>query len=163
MQCWTLRCFAGLDRTFIGFTPWFGRLCWWVQELCICCHVIDLYWLRTLSPDIPLPKSVVVHGFIAGADGRKMPPPWDNQWIKCDLSEKEGRCFHLKGAFRKGPKHLPVSSFSPYFHARILSGYIGIARSKSLGNVVDPHDMLGPHRPRQPWYMSRIVTLYEAR
>mmetsp|Transcript_1624 Transcript_1624/g.4109 ORF Transcript_1624/g.4109 Transcript_1624/m.4109 type:complete len:683 (-) Transcript_1624:126-2174(-) len=58
-------------------------------------HVVgkDIHWFHTviwpamlMSAGIPLPKSVVVHGFIAGADGRKM--------------------------------------------------------SKSLGNVVDPHDML---------------------
>lgn len=58
-------------------------------------HIVgkDIHWFHTviwpamlMSAGIPLPKSVVVHGFIAGADGRKM--------------------------------------------------------SKSLGNVVDPHDML---------------------
>ncbi|CAE7753219.1 metG [Symbiodinium sp. CCMP2592] len=58
-------------------------------------HIVgkDIHWFHTviwpamlMSSGIPLPKSVVVHGFIAGADGRKM--------------------------------------------------------SKSLGNVVDPHDML---------------------
>ncbi|CAK9024443.1 unnamed protein product [Durusdinium trenchii] len=72
-------------------------------------HVVgkDIHWFHSviwpamlMSADIPLPKSVVVHGFIAGADGRKM--------------------------------------------------------SKSLGNVVDPHDMLD----KAPcdtlrWYMCR--------
>jgi len=72
-------------------------------------HVVgkDIMWFHSviwpamlLSAGVPLPKSVVVHGFVAGADGRKM--------------------------------------------------------SKSLGNVVDPHEMLNKY-PADTirWYLCR--------
>merc|ERR1740117_123903 len=31
-----------------------------------------------MSAELPLPKSVIVHGFIAGPDGRKMSKTWNN-------------------------------------------------------------------------------------
>ena len=75
-------------------------------------HVVgkDIHWFHAviwpamlMSAGIALPKSIVVHGFIAGADGRKM--------------------------------------------------------SKSLGNVVDPHDMLDKFPcDTLRWYLCREAT-----
>mmetsp|Transcript_104251 Transcript_104251/g.331484 ORF Transcript_104251/g.331484 Transcript_104251/m.331484 type:complete len:857 (-) Transcript_104251:51-2621(-) len=60
-------------------------------------HVIgkDILWFHTviwgamlMSAGIPLPKSVVVHGFIAGQDGRKMSKSFGNVVNAHDLLDK---------------------------------------------------------------------------
>mmetsp|Transcript_40769 Transcript_40769/g.110277 ORF Transcript_40769/g.110277 Transcript_40769/m.110277 type:complete len:860 (-) Transcript_40769:99-2678(-) len=60
-------------------------------------HIVgkDISWFHTviwpamlMSAGIPLPKSVVVHGFIAGADGRKMSKSYGNSVNAHDIIDK---------------------------------------------------------------------------
>jgi len=60
-------------------------------------HIVgkDIHWFHTviwpamlMSSGIPLPKSVVVHGFIAGADGRKMSKSLGNSVDPHDTLDK---------------------------------------------------------------------------
>jgi len=61
------------------------------------CHVIgkDIIWFHTviwpsmlLSGGVPLPKSVAVHGFISGSDGRKMSKSYGNVINAHDMLDK---------------------------------------------------------------------------
>jgi len=60
-------------------------------------HIVgkDIIWFHAviwpamlMSAGVPLPKSLVVHGFIAGADGRKMSKSWGNVIDPHDMLDK---------------------------------------------------------------------------